>query len=200
MARNQEKFRTVDIGRFQIRDSLEHIPSSLDSLMEDLVKDESFTFPILHQFEPYVRLPERKKSRGLKLLKRKGVYPYEHFSSYKSLKVSEFPPKEAFYSRLNEANISSEDHKHGKDVFKFFRCKTMEDYMNLYCALDVILLAEIFIKYREMVIHHFGLDPIYYLGGVYFFGKTNHISNLADKLYFRNTWAILRRDVENVLR
>ena len=36
--------------------------------------------------------------------------------------------------------------------------------MRLYNALDVILLAEVFTKYREMVIHHFELDPIYYLG------------------------------------
>ena len=40
----------------------------------------------------------------------------------------------------------------------------MEEYMKLYNALDVILLAEVFTKYREMVIHHFELDPIYYLG------------------------------------
>ncbi len=164
MARNQEKYRTVTIGRFQIRDSLEHISSSLDSLMTDLCQDKSFTFPILRQFQPYVKLPLRKKSRGLKLLKRKGVYAYEHFTSYESLKVSEFPSREAFYSRLNETHISAEDHKHGKDVFKFFGCKTMEDYMNLYCALDVILLAEIFTRYREMVIQHFKLDPVYYLG------------------------------------
>ena len=164
MARNQEKFRTVNIGRFQIRDSLEHIPSSLDSLMTDLCKDNSFTFPILRQFKPYKKLPLRKKSRGLKLLKRKGVYAYEHFTSYDSLKVDKFPPQEAFYSSLNDAHISSEDYKHGKDVYKFFQCKSMEDYMKLYCGLDVILLAEIFIKYREMVIHHFELDPVYYLG------------------------------------
>ena len=165
MAKNQEKFRTVNIGRFQIRDSLEHIPSSLDSLMEDLCKDKSFKFPLLRQFEPYANLQIRKKSRGLKLLKRKGVYPYEHFTSYDSLKATrQFPAKEAFYSRLNEAHISSEDHKHGKNVYKFFRCRSMEDYMKLYCGLDVILLAEIFVKYREMVIHHFKLDPIYYLG------------------------------------
>ena len=164
LARNQEKFRSITIGRFSIRDSLEHIPSSLDSLMRDLCKDQSFSFPILRQFEQYVKLPQRKKRKGLKLLKRKGVYPYEHFTSYEALKKGGFPPKDAFYSRLNEAHISDEDHKHGQKVFKFFRCNTMDDYMKLYCGLDVILLAEIFMRYREMVMHHFKLDPVYYLG------------------------------------
>ena len=74
------------------------------------------------------------------------MYAYEHFTSHDSLKLSKFPSREAFYSRLNETHISAEDHKHGKDVLKFFGCKTMEDYMNLYCALDVILLAEIFTR------------------------------------------------------
>ena len=164
MTSNQEKFRTITIGNFQIKDSLEHVPSSLDALMTDLCKDETFTFPILKQFEPYKRLWTRQKVKGLKLLKRKGVYPYEYFSSYDSIKNSQFPPKDAFYSRLSEAHISTEDNKHGYEVFKFFNCKNMDDYMKLYCGLDVILLAEIFVKYREMVMKHFELDPIYYLG------------------------------------
>ena len=132
--------------------------------MDDLCKDKSFTFPLLHQFEPYKKLTARGKSPGLKLLKRKGVYPYEHFTTYESLQTKRFPPREAFYSGLNETCISDEDYNHGKKVFKFFNCETMEDYMKLYCGLDVILLAEIFIKYREMVLYHFELDPIFYIG------------------------------------
>ena len=165
LAKNQEKFRSVDIGRFQIRDSLEHIPSSLDSLMADLCNEEKFTFPILHQFKPLgAVINRRRKNKAFKLLKRKGVYPYEYFTTYQSITKSKYPPKEAFYSRLKEEHISIKDYNHGKQVYKFFQCKSMNDYMKLYCALDVILLAEIFIKYREMVIHHFELDPVYYLG------------------------------------
>ena len=113
LASNQEKFRTITIGKFQIRDSLEQVPSSLEALMSDLCKDETFTFPILRQFEPYKRLWARRKSKGLKLLKRNGVYPYEYFSSYDSIKNAQYPEKDAFYSRLSEASISVEDHKHG---------------------------------------------------------------------------------------
>ena len=29
LANNREKFRTITVGKFQIRDSLEHVPSSL---------------------------------------------------------------------------------------------------------------------------------------------------------------------------
>ena len=85
MAKNQEKYRTLDIGRFQIRDSLEHIASSLDSLVNDLCQDSTFAFPLLNQFELLKDMPTRKRQVAIKLLKRKGVYPYEHFKSYKSL-------------------------------------------------------------------------------------------------------------------
>ena len=90
------------------------------------------------------------------------MYPYEYFSSFESIKNSQFPPIAAFYSSLREADITPEDHKHGANMFKFFKCENMDHYMKLYCGLDVILVAEIFVKYREMVINHFELD--YYLG------------------------------------
>ena len=82
MARNQEKFRTLSIGRFQIKDSLEHIPSSLDALVSDLCKDDNFNFPLLRQFEVLQKLKQRKKTPAVKLLKRKGVYPDQFFSSF----------------------------------------------------------------------------------------------------------------------
>ena len=165
VARNQEKFRTLSIGRFQIKDSLEHIPSSLDALVSDLCKDDSFDFPLLRQFEIVQKLKQRKRVTAVKLLKRKGVYPYEYFSSFEHITNScAFPSRKSFYSTLNDAGITAQDYQHGKKVFVFFQCRTMEDYMKLYCGLDVNLLAEVFVKYWEMVLHHFKLDPIYYLG------------------------------------
>ena len=97
MARNQEKFRTLSIGRFQIKDSLEHIPSSLDALVSDLCKDNNFNFPLLRQFEVLQKLKPRKKAPAVNLLKRKGVYPYEYFSSFAHIRNSHtFPPRENF--------------------------------------------------------------------------------------------------------
>ena len=164
LANNREKFRTITVGKFQIRHSPEHVPASLEALMSDLCKDKTFTFPLLKQFDPYRKLSARQKVIGLKLLKRKGVCPYEYFSSYESIKNAQFPQIAAFYSSLRKADITPEDDVHGKKVFKFFKCKNMDDYMKLYGGLDVILLAEIFVKYSEMVINHFELDPIYSLG------------------------------------
>ena len=122
-------------------------------------------------------------------MKRKGVYPYEHFKSYKSLqKTKKFPQHEAFYSKLNESNVTKEDYNHGQKVFKFFKCGNMDDYMKLYNGLDVILLAEVFTKYREMVIHHFELDPIYYLGK---YELSKVLKKTNKQFSFRYSWPII---------
>ena len=85
MAKNQEKYRSLDIGRFQIRDSIEHIPSSLEALVNDLRKDKNFTFPLLNQFDFIKNFKAKKKITALNMLKKKGVYPYEYFKNFKSL-------------------------------------------------------------------------------------------------------------------
>ena len=125
MARNQEKFRMLSIGRFQIKDSLEHIPSSLDALVSDLCKDVNFNFPLLRQFEVIQKLRRCKRAPAVKLLKRKGVYLYEYFSSLEHITNSRtFPSRENFHSTLNDLGITAEDYQHGRKVFKFFQCQT----------------------------------------------------------------------------
>ena len=165
LAKNSEKFRTLTLGKFKIQDSLEHISGSLDAPVQDLNQTSNFTFPILQQMERYKKIPVRQKSKALKLLKRKGVFCYEHFQSLQEMKKSRnLPSKDSFYSELNEEHITEADYSHAQEVFKSFKCKNVVDYMMLYCSLDVVLLCEAFLQYRKMVMEHFQLDPVYYLG------------------------------------
>ena len=75
--------------------------------------------------------------RKFDLLKRKGVYPYDYVDSVDKLAESSLPPKEAFYSRLNDESISDEDYEHAKTVWKEFRIKTLEEYTSLYNKVDL---------------------------------------------------------------
>ena len=88
----------------QIRfiDSFKFMATSLDKLVNNLSKDA---------FNNFKRYYEEDK---LDLLTRKGIYPYEYMTSPEKLKESQLPPKEAFYSNLNDESISDENYAHAK--------------------------------------------------------------------------------------
>lgn len=169
LAKNSERFRTLTLGKFKIQDSLEHMPASLDALVKDLNQTQNFTFPIVRQMERFRKLKSKRREKGLTMLTRKGVFCYEHYDSFEEIKAAtSIPPIGAFYSTLNEEGISESDYEFAKNMYKFFKCKNMVDYMMLYCSLDVALLCETFLQYRSMVMKHFDLDPAYYIGNIYF--------------------------------
>ena len=136
----------------QIRfiDSLKFMSSSLDKLASNLIKDD---------FKNLKRYYEGDK---LDLLTRKGIYPCEYMTSPEKLKETKLPPKEVFYSRLNEEDISDEDYTHAKKVWKTFKMKNLEDYHNLYNQVDVLLLPDVFENFRDICIKNYKLDPAHY--------------------------------------
>ena len=79
-----------------------------------------------------------------------------------SLSPNSPPPKEAFYSKLSDAHISDEDYTHAQKVWTTFGCKTLEDYSDLYCRTDVLLLTDVFETFRKMCLRQYGLDPAHY--------------------------------------
>ena len=50
----------------------------------------------------------------LSLLTKKGIYPYEYMNSSEKLKETQLPPKEAFYSRLNDESMQKKFGKRSK--------------------------------------------------------------------------------------
>ena len=98
----------------------------------------------------------------LSLLARKGVYPYEYMDTPEKLKETQLPPKEAFYSRLNNEGISNENYAHAREVWETFEMKNLEDYHNLYNRVDVSLLTDVFENFRDICIKNYTLDPAHY--------------------------------------
>ena len=136
----------------QIRfiDSFKFMATSLNNLVNNLPKDD------------FNNLKRYYTGEKFNLLTRKGVYPYEYMDSLKKLKETKLPPKEAFYSRLNDEDISDEDYQHAIKVWKTFRMKTLQDYHDLYNKADVLLLADVFENLKDICIKNYKLDPDHY--------------------------------------
>ena len=124
--------------------------ASLDSLVNNLPEDA------------FNNLKKYYTGDKLSLVKRKGVYPYEYMDSLERFKETKLPPKEAFYSKLNNEGISDEDYTHAKKVWKVFKMEHLQDYHNLYNETDVLLLADVFESFRNICIENYKLDPAHY--------------------------------------
>ena len=136
---------------FEIRfiDSFKFLQSSLASLVSNLSEED------------FKNTNGEFKSNNL-LLTKKGVYPYDYIDSIAKLSETCLPPKSQFYSKLNDTNISDEDYQHALEVWKTFKCNTLRDYHDLYLKTDVLLLADVFEKFRVTCLKHYKLDPAHY--------------------------------------
>ena len=136
----------------QIRfiESFKFMGTSLDKLVINLSKD-TFNNVKRHYAED-----------KLSLLTRKGIYSYEYMNSLEKLKETQLPPKETFYSRLNNEDISDENYAHAREVWETFEMKNLEDYHNLYNRVDVLLFTDVFENFRNICIKNYNLDPAHY--------------------------------------
>ena len=97
------------------------------------------------------------------LLLRKGVYTYEYMDTWERFNEISLPSKEDFYSNLNMEDISDIDYRHANNVFKRFKLENLGDYHDLYVQSDTLLLADVFINFRDMCIKEYELDPAHFL-------------------------------------
>lgn len=149
------KFMHINENEYvQIRflDSFNFLGTSLDKLSKTMQIDDfislRFHFPINDQFH---------------LLTRKGIYPYDYMSTWKCYEDKTLPAKTLFFNSLSNEHISQEDYNHAKSVWCKFNIKTMGEYTDLYLKTDVLLLTDIFQKFRKTCKLHYKLDPAFYI-------------------------------------
>ena len=141
------------VGRVELRfiDSFRFLSASLDSLAKLVPPEKLITikenFPDPLQFE---------------LTRRKGVFPYDYITDFEILKETKLPPKESFFSQLNNSHISDADYEHACRVWDAFKCKDINEYSLLYLKIDVALLADIFENFRALCVEKYSLDPCHY--------------------------------------
>ena len=80
-------------------DSMLLMKSSLDKLPKNL------------SYKGFKYLSEVFSGEKLELVKKKGVYPYEYFNSFKKFKESELPDIDKFFSSLRDCGISEKEYQ-----------------------------------------------------------------------------------------
>ena len=155
-------------------DSFKFMASSLDALVKNHERDKKIETKksLLKEkikerqktLEKEKLTQEEKEELGekLNLLSKKGVYPYDFMDNIKKFQETKLPPKEKFYSKLNDEHITQQDFEHAQKVWKTFNCKNMGDYHDLYLRTDVLLLCDIFKEFRNVCLENYELDPAWY--------------------------------------
>lgn len=145
--------------KVKFKDSFRFFPGSLEAQAANLqssqyIKTEKF---LSNDYDPAL----------IELLKRKGVFPYEHIKSFDNYDETELPPKDAFsisYDGQTREPISDEDYEHAKEVYRRARCRNLGAYNDLYLKTDVLILADVFENFRKISMRSdtYRLDPVHY--------------------------------------
>ena len=132
-------------------DSFRFMSSSLDSLVNNLSRGG-------HKFRGFMGYTRKQWS----LLVRKGVYPYEYMDSWSKFEEDRLPSINDFYSKLNMSGISDDDYEHAKRVWGEFGLRNLVEYHDLYLKTDVILLSNVFEKFRKVCMENYEVDPAHF--------------------------------------
>ena len=139
-----------DTWYIRLVDTLGFLQTSLVNCVKTFPRSE-FKF-LKHEFG----------AENFDVLIRKGVFPYDWFTSVKNLEVDpKNLVKDDFYSALNDEHISDEDYAHFLNVCDKFNLKTMRDYHDFYCKVDTVQLADIMEYQRDRLMETHGLDILH---------------------------------------
>ena len=154
IAQNMVRYISTSLGDLRFIDSFQFMSTSLENLIENLSADGLTHFK--HFRETF------RDDEVAKLLLRKNVYPYDHMDSFERFTETQLPPKDAFYNRLKKEHISDEDYTHVKTVWSTLKMKTLGELHNHYVMTDVLLLADVFERFRDMTLSYYGIDACHY--------------------------------------
>ena len=154
---NEEKFIMFSVNipntnvTYEFLDSFRFLSESLNSLSQNLIKKDGF--------ENLRNTYEHFKNQSII---GKGHFCYEYLDSFEKLNESMLPSHENFYSSVRGYNITSEEYRATLNMFQKLKCKTIKSYLENYLALDVLLLADVFEKFRKVSMQQYKLDPAQY--------------------------------------
>nr|CAI5859920.1 unnamed protein product [Callosobruchus analis] len=106
---------------FRFIDSFKFMNSSLDKLSSYLTEYPILKSELLQYTEEHI-----------KLLTKKGVYPYDFTDSFDKFSYPHLPSQGEFFYRLEGKNISNEQYQHAQYVWDSFGIKNLGEFSDLY--------------------------------------------------------------------
>ena len=97
------------------------------------------------------------------LLSRKGLYPYEFAQNKNDFKLKGLPSQNQFYSSLSNKTPTDIEYANALNVYDVMQCKNFGDYHDLYLKTDVLLLADIFCKFRATIKKNYRFEILNYI-------------------------------------
>ncbi|XP_030766283.1 uncharacterized protein LOC115890241 [Sitophilus oryzae] len=97
-----------------------------------------------------------------KLIRQKGVFPYNYIDSFEKLEEKFLPEKDEFFNSLTDEHISDEEYERALKVWKLFECECIGHYSDIYLLSDTMLLADIFENFRKTCLSTYKLDPAHF--------------------------------------
>ena len=137
-------------NKLSFTNSFQFLNFLLDRLFENLGKDD------------FKYLSQEFDNNVLNLVKQKGFYPYGYMRDFEKFK-EELPSKEKFYSSLTDRKISGKEYENVLNVWNKFEMKKMKDYDDLYLKCYVLILPDVFEKFRNNSLKNYGLCLSHYL-------------------------------------
>ena len=134
-------------------DSYQFVSQSLENLAKTMKKDDFLHKQFFHNVPDQIFLK----------LTQKGFFPYSYLDSFEKFKEP-FPNYgDAWKNSLSgKIDITYSDYQHAVSVYNDFGCQNLGDYHDVYLKIDVLLLADIFQKFRSVCLNVYRLDPSHF--------------------------------------
>jgi len=148
-----ETYLQFQIGNLHFLDSFQFLSTSLEELVSWLLKSgkDNFVHTTAHL------------GTDDDIIFVKGVYPYSYVDSCEKFAETQLPSICEFHDKLKNEPLSAEDYLRAQDTWCRFGCETLKDYHDHYLLTDVLLLADVFEKFRKTVLKTHGLDPLHFI-------------------------------------
>lgn len=155
------------MGKNTIRfvDSAAVMPASIDKLSKSLGhgNNTSHFKTTKRMFGNFLTHPALYRDGNVDLLMGKGIYPYSYMKSVANFEETKLPGIEHFFNDLTEEPCTPEEYNNAKQVWDSYKIKNLGEWHDLYCLLDVTILADCLERTREILWDSYGLDVAHYL-------------------------------------